>query len=767
MWRKALLSICVLAAGVASLAAERVVLVEAGRPRVVLVLPADPLDDESLAARELQSHIRQISGATLAITTDRPKQGMLPVRIGSALSPDLKERVAGRSPFTGAFMLSVKPQGIRLTGNSAEGTLYAVYELLEQLGCRWYLPGPLGTVVPKASTVALPMQETFQAPSFKDRHLITVGQSLPWYRRQRLGGRFLPGCHGVPQLPESKFEEEPELWALIDGERRPTQLCTTHPEVLKRAIAATLAYFEKHPDAPWIGMGPEDNGEFCECESCRRLDTGQVDPISNRLVRTDRYIWFFNQILDAVHERFPGKKLCFYAYDSRKFTPKNHRPNPHIVPAFAPITQCRLHGMSNPICPDRSFYRRVIVDWARISAEMYERGYYFNLACPGFPFSKIQAVRDETVEAHKLGMTGWCVECMPSWASHGLTLHVASRLMWDVKTDVDALIAEFSEKSFGPAAEPMHAYVVLVDRAYRDTDVHSGSSFCMPRLFPPKRMTQARRLLAEAAKLAATDEIIAKRVRIFRLNYDQLDAFLEMLRQRNAFDFAAASVALERLRGIITTMIEWCLYPSDAPPYGAGYHGSNSHHARLLWPRAGRSYLNRFWTEPIETAYHHVVTNGDFVAGAPDEWAFLIDTTDVGEPLQWFRDGPIGGNWQKMKTKTASWSDQGLHYYKGLAWYRTDVAIPRRFQNRKLFLWFGGVDEVAKVWLNGKLLGQSNLEGGRLVKPAGTFKSFDFRVTDLVRFDRPNTIAVKIINRRLSEIGTGGITGPVMFWSPK
>jgi len=763
---KLLVITCVVTTGVASLAAEQVVLVEAGRPRAVLVLPADPQDDESLAARELQDHIRQISGATLPITTGRPTQGMLPVRIGSSLAPDLKKRVAGRSPFTGAFVLSVKPQGIRLAGNSAEGTLFAAYELLEQLGCRWYLPGPVGTVVPKASTVALPVRQTFQAPSFKDRHLIRIAASVPWYRRQRLGGLFLPNCHGIPQLPESKFEDEPELWALIDGKRRPTQLCTTEPKVLRRAIAATLRYFEKNPDVPWIGMGPDDNGEFCECERCCRLDTGQIDPISNRLIRTDRYIWFFNQVLDAVHKKLPGKKLCFYAYDSRKFTPTNHQPNPLIVPAFAPITQCRLHGMSNPMCPDRSYYRTIIADWAKISSEMYERGYYFNLACPGFPFSKIQAIRDETVEAHKLGMTGWTVECMPSWASHGPTLYVASRLMWDVDTDVDALLAEFCEKFFGPAARPMLAYLHLVDRAYRDTDVHTGSSFCMPRLFPPERMAKGRTLLNDAAKQTAGNDLLVQRVRIFRLNYDQLDAFLRMLDERNRFDFAAAASSLKQLRGIITTMLDWCLYPPNTPPYGDG-HQSSYHHHRLVWPKAGRSYLNRFWTEPVETGFHHTVTNGEFVAGAPDEWDFLIDPTGVGEGLRWYRDGRIGGNWQRLRTTSATWSDQGLHYYKGLAWYRTNVAVPRRFQNRKLFLWFGGIDEVAKVWLNGKLLGQNNLEGGRLIKTAGTFKSFDFRVTDLVRFDRPNTIAVKITSRRLSEIGTGGITGPVMFWSPK
>lgn len=115
----------------------------------------------------------------------------------------------------------------------------------------------------------------------------------------------------------------------------------------------------------------------------------------------------------------------------------------------------------------------------------------------------------------------------------------------------------------------------------------------------------------------------------------------------------------------------------------------------------------------------------------------------------------------------ASPGDPGLHYYKGLAWYRTQVKIPKRFRGRKVYLWFGGVDESAKVWLNGQVLGASEEPGDHLPRAAGAFLPFEFDATKAVRFGEPNWIAVKVANRELNEIGTGGITAPVMFWSSK
>jgi hypothetical protein len=84
-----------------------------------------------------------------------------------------------------------------------------------------------------------------------------------------------------------------------------------------------------------------------------------------------------------------------------------------------------------------------------------------------------------------------------------------------------------------------------------------------------------------------------------------------------------------------------------------------------------------------------------------------------------------------------------------------------------MFLWFGGVDEKAKVWLNGNLLGESDKPHPGLPGAAGCFEPFDLEATETVRFGEMNFLAVKVTNVELNELGTGGITAPVMFWSPR
>ena len=47
-----------------------------------------------------------------------------------------------------------------------EGNLWAVYHLLEEaLGIRWYMPGPLGTIIPQSSDVAVSL-DVKDAPAF-------------------------------------------------------------------------------------------------------------------------------------------------------------------------------------------------------------------------------------------------------------------------------------------------------------------------------------------------------------------------------------------------------------------------------------------------------------------------------------------------------------------------------------------------------------------------------------------------------------------------
>ncbi|MEO6909273.1 MAG: sugar-binding domain-containing protein [Abditibacteriaceae bacterium] len=121
-----------------------------------------------------------------------------------------------------------------------------------------------------------------------------------------------------------------------------------------------------------------------------------------------------------------------------------------------------------------------------------------------------------------------------------------------------------------------------------------------------------------------------------------------------------------------------------------------------------------------------------------------------------WREDITGGSWQKLKTSSYSWSDQGLRYYKGLAWYRTTLNVPQKFVGQRIFLWCGGVDETAKIWVNGKVIG---------ISPGAAFFPFEMDATSAVK-PVDNVITVCSSNEIVNELGTGGIVAPVILYAP-
>ncbi len=371
--------------------AKQIAVVENGIAKSAILIPAQPHPDEQLAARELVDHIEKMSGCRIEIVQEVPGKGweiaqdrkkITSIYIGtSGITQEMEKAIRSQGDDPASFMIKAHTSSsgnyIRISGLSPEGTLFGVYELLEQMGVRWYMPGDIGTVIPEKKTITIDEQNTVQIPSFAARHL-QMAVDRTWYRRMRLGGPVFPSCHGI-DIGKADIEKEPELFALVDGKRQKSQLCVSNPEVLARAIIQAKNYFRKNPSAPWIGMGPNDGAGFCECPNCRALDAGDFDIFEHRISMTDRYIWFFNKVLEGISDEFPDKKIGFYCYSCYMKPPVKVKPDPRIVPAFAPISLCRIHGMSNPVCPERSYYRKIMEAWGKLLPEIYERGYLLSL----------------------------------------------------------------------------------------------------------------------------------------------------------------------------------------------------------------------------------------------------------------------------------------------------------------------------------------------------------------------------------------------------
>ncbi|MEI6424667.1 MAG: DUF4838 domain-containing protein, partial [Lentisphaerota bacterium] len=606
-----------------------------------------PAPDEKLAADELSDYFEKISGVKIkTVKNGELAAGLIPVKIGLTLCPDAEKLISGAGSDPAAFMLRVQKDGVWLAGLSPEGTLFAAYELLEQLGVGWYMPGALGTVIPSAKTIALPIQQTIQIPSFRGRILQAVGDGT-WAKRMRLGG-LDAGAHGLPIKADPKIN--PEMFCQENGQ--PTnQLQVSNPEVLRLATEAALKFFRKNPDKKYISMSPDDGAGF----GSSPWDEGDMDPLHGKVSITDRYVKFFNLILKEVHKEFPDAGIAFYCYGQLMRPPVKEVPDKHILPVFAPIDLCRFHSIENPICPERQYMKQTIASWQKLGCEIFYRGYFFNLADQGLPFSMIRQISDEIPFFYNNKIVGCRVECMPMWGHQGPSLYLASRLMWNAKADPKAIMDKYFKSLYGPAAQPMSNFFSILEDAFANADYHTGNVFDMPHVLTSDVMDKLDEQLNAAEKLVNPESDFARRIKLVRMSQEYGKANLAMMAAFNDCDFKKAKAEYDRA----STMIDEGVKLS--PP--------------LFHKPAALGYLKRFWGGSVNSAYDGTENGNKIVAKLPDQWLFILDPLNGGEDLGFYKPGMGTNNWLPMKTYSQSWSNQGLRYYKGETWYRTSVKV--------------------------------------------------------------------------------------------
>ncbi len=122
-------------------------------------------------------------------------------------------------------------------------------------------------------------------------------------------------------------------------------------------------------------------------------------------------------------------------------------------------------------------------------------------------------------------------------------------------------------------------------------------------------------------------------------------------------------------------------------------------------------------------------------------WKFRADPDGVGEREGWFK----GLEQTRFIPVPCSWNEifDDLRNYTGAAWYQSDFEVEAGWDGRRIHLRFGSVAYRAKVWLNGKLLGEH----------AGAHLPFVFDVTSQLKPGAGNTLVVFVENElRLDRV---------------
>jgi beta-glucuronidase len=115
-------------------------------------------------------------------------------------------------------------------------------------------------------------------------------------------------------------------------------------------------------------------------------------------------------------------------------------------------------------------------------------------------------------------------------------------------------------------------------------------------------------------------------------------------------------------------------------------------------------------------------------------WDFKIDPNAVGEQDGW----PNGLEGARPIAVPGSWNEQyeDLFGYLDLAWYVKTTYVPRGWQGQRVFIRVGSANYYGTVYVNGERVGAH--EGGHL--------PFAFEITNLVKWDAENVIAISVEN---------------------
>lgn len=744
--------------------AASVVLVEKGSCQTAIFVAAETMDAKDHArlrdaVLDLAYYLGKMSGAAVPVYARVPnaEEKVIPILIGGLADAKFGP-FTNKTDFRQSFRVVVSPQGVGLQGETDECISYAIYELLDELGCRWFTPGELGECIPRLASITLAERDATLSPSTASRNIWYADDAFR--RRNRLGGFAYSAGHALEgYVTKEQLEQHPEWNAEIGGKRElhrcdvGHRLCWANPEVSAAVADTVIAMLDKEPAKTCISISPGDGFDFCECAKCKALDTGDWDVSMNCVSITDRYINFCNRIAERVVQKHPEAKLGFLAYVQFTRPPKREKLHPALIPQLAPISYCRAHTVNDPNCPSRATLREILQGWGKAAKNIAMYEYAYHLAEVAAPFPMIARNVEELPLQYANGVTMWTPETLPTFESGLPGLYLGIRMSWNSKADPKAILEEFYTAFYGAAGRAMKDYWQAIDDCWTKGPEHAGAGFGYMRRFTPEQLAEARRLMDNAVSACGT-AVEYRRVRLAETSLSQLERFMKMRRSYFQGDFAELESDSRRW-----TVLQQALAEEFSPNYAF---------AKTYWASqtVGVYFGSQFFFATYADA-SRIARDFKMLSPVMNRWRFAADREKKGETLGWqqpdFDDKP----WSTTDVAMDTWAALNLCDYYGTVWYRGRMDVPAIPEGKKVFLWVGATDGNCKLFVNGRHVAYRNEKGEEKPEAEGYCTPFSFEITAAVKPGGSNQITIVGTRNSMNEFGTGGLLGPIVLYHEK
>ena len=464
-----------------------------------------------------------------------------------------------------------KGEGYGMLLHRERATVHGVYDFLERhVGVRFYFPHEeLGIVVPKCAKVSVPAGTQETTPSFliRDPYLGGDGRwfceedGLPGngrgrvksleFLRLRLSTIRIPCCHGSRMFKyiERFGKTHPEYMALRkDGTRwldpkaqHAYQLCWTSPGLREEMYQDIKAYLTGQPASSrglknwgvncqygeWVDIMPEDSFQGCACETCQA---------AYRHIPGDRH--YASELMWGLTAEFGRRliaegvkgKITMMAYAPyRRLPDVDLPPNVHVM-----VAESGPWSLTKPEQVAREYGE--IRAWAKkLGHPVWIWTYphkWGSTQIEGLPCMAPRAWGKYYQDIGDAIFGSFAESETENGFFNYLNYYVFSRVCWDVKTDIEAVIAEHHRLMFGAAAKEMAAYYDLLEEKWtkqivgRIVDTPLGPVASAPSakemwgsVFSPEVLAGMDGLLNRAAAKVPADSVEAKRIALCRREF--------------------------------------------------------------------------------------------------------------------------------------------------------------------------------------------------------------------------------------------------------
>ena len=485
----------------------------------VVLAPQAPRATE-IAAEELTNCLARIFGAPVPVVRAKTPGRKAIVLDGTkdGLGRDAFRIAATADGVTieGLDSTAKDPESIiRLPGEQEYGpqferaTLFGAIELLERFaGCRFYFPGSLGTILPRADRIEIPEGAFTVRPDFPIRRYGYSDGPVPEELLAEFGGdwkkvkkaefyhlrmetKYLPCCHGIHKMRLVRrfgkdhpdwFQLMPDGSRSLDWQRNKYSGAPCYSSAITNEIYRDIkAYLSgepletRYPPSisrrwPWcyhdrvIDVMPHDGMTPCRCARCQ---AAYAKAPNGKYPATD-LIWGFTA---ALARRLKADGISDFEITQMSYGMYNDCPSFDLPPEVR-VMVAKNGPYSTANRAQFETDKRAIVEWSRrTKGQTWLWGYpgkacQLNIKGPPSVCPRAWGAYYQELAPYIIG--AFAESETDHWMFHYLNYYVFSRVAWNSKVDVDALLDEHYRLMFGAAAaELKEVYESLEDKWVR------------------------------------------------------------------------------------------------------------------------------------------------------------------------------------------------------------------------------------------------------------------------------------------------------------